>query len=69
MVIGEAVSCHWQPSRALLFQSTCVPRPVEMSSTMMHFEGGHHTKHCLTKQNQSFSLGLDTSDDLLWALL
>lgn len=68
-VISGAVSCHWQPSRALLLQSTCVLHPVEVSPMMIHFQGGHHTKHCLSKQNQDFSLGLDTSDDPLWALL
>lgn len=66
---SEAVSCRWQLSRALLFQSTCVPRPVEMSPMMIHFQGGHHTKHYLRKQNQDFSLGLGTSDDPLWAVL
>lgn len=64
-MISEAVSCHWQSSRALLLRSTRVLHPVEMSPMMIHFQGGHHTEHCLSKQNQDFSPGLDTSDDHL----
>lgn len=46
----KAVSCHWQPSRALVLQSIYVLHPVEMSPMMIHFQGHRHTKHCLSKQ-------------------